>query len=47
MHDVFEVISVITKKIFRSHRKIKSMIKKWKILRMRPEKLDVKIIAHG
>ena len=47
MRDVFGVISIVIQNLPIAQEDIKYDKKKWKILRLTPERLDVKIIAHG
>ena len=46
MSDVFKVMSVVTQNLSIAQRD-NEYNKKWVILQMIPERLDVKIIAHG
>ena len=47
MRDVFGVISIVIQNLPITQEDIEYNKKKWKILRLTLERLDVKVIAHG
>ena len=47
MREVFGVISIVIQYLPIAQEDIKYNKKKWKILRLTPDRLDVKIAPHG